>query len=168
MNHLEDNQTISFTDGALQHQAPARFTVSKLFDDLPCCHRTWRHEGRCAYLHGYERRFEVRFSCEELDPKTGFVVDFASLKSIRHILEEQFNHTVLIAQDDPEREIFEELSRRGVCDLRLMPNTSMEGSATWVWDVVGPEIERLTSSRVHVVAVEARESRKNAVTLTER
>ena len=144
----------------------ARFHVRKLFDDLPCCHRSWAHHGKCFFLHGYERTFEIEFACTETEPGTGFVVDFGSLKEVRAALQRQFDHTTLIAVDDPDRELFELLAKRGVIDLRIMDNTGMEGSAAWVLDTAERIVGTATSGRVWVSRVEARESRKNAVTLT--
>ncbi|MEU3660938.1 6-carboxytetrahydropterin synthase [Streptomyces sp. NPDC032940] len=148
--------------GPLRH-APARYTVTKLFDDLPCTHRSWAHSGKCAFLHGYERSFEIEFGCGELEPKTGFVVDFGDLKQVRELLQRQFDHTTLIAADDPQREAFEELSRLGVVDLRIMDHTGMEGAAEWVYDQVDRLVRERTLDRVRVLRVVARESRKNAV-----
>ncbi|WP_080640751.1 6-pyruvoyl trahydropterin synthase family protein [Salinispora arenicola] len=143
----------------------AAFTVTKLFDDLPCCHRSWAHDGKCAFLHGYERTFEIEFACAELDPVTGFVVDFSALKGVRALLAAQFDHTTLVAENDPERALFEELAARGVLDLRMMKHTGMEGTAAWVLDEAGRLIRASTNGRVWISRVQARECRKNAVTL---
>lgn len=144
----------------------AAFRVRKLFDDLPCCHRSWAHQGKCAFLHGYERSFEIEFGCAELEPSTGFVVDFGALKDIRAALQHQFDHTTLIAEDDPELALFEQLAERGVLDLRIMSSTGMEGAATWVLDKANELVGASTGGRVWATWVEARESRKNSVTLT--
>ncbi|NJC73094.1 6-carboxytetrahydropterin synthase [Planosporangium thailandense] len=143
----------------------ADFRVRKLFDDLPCCHRSWAHGGKCAFLHGYERSFEIEFACAELDPATGFVVDFGDLKEVRRLLSDQFDHTTLVAENDPERELFEQLGRRGVVDLRIMANTGMEGAAEWALEHADRIVRDRTGGRVRVTRVCARESRKNAVTL---
>lgn len=142
---------------------PARFSVVKLFDDLPCSHRSWAHGGKCAFLHGYERCFEIEFGCERLEAGTGFVVDFGELKQVRALLQEQFDHTTLVATDDPELELFEELARREVIDLRVMAHTGMEGAAEWAYEHVDCLIRDATGDRVRVTRVVARESRKNAV-----
>jgi 6-pyruvoyl-tetrahydropterin synthase len=144
----------------------ARFHVRKLFDDLPCCHRSWAHEGRGFFLHGYERSFEVEFACAEVEPGTGFVVDLRTLKAVRAALRHQFDHTTLIAEDDPHRDAFEMLAERGVIDLRIMDNSGMEGSAAWVFEAAERIVGLATSGRVWVSRVEARESRNHTVTLT--
>lgn len=146
-----------------QDEAPGAFRVTKLFDDLPCCHRAWAHPGRCALLHGYERSFSVEFACDELEPGTGFVVDFGDLKAVRRVLEDQFDHTTVIAESDPELPLFRELHERRIIDLRVMAHPGMEGAAQWVFAAADAVVRRRTDGRVRVVAVEARESRKNAV-----
>ncbi|MFL6615801.1 MAG: 6-pyruvoyl trahydropterin synthase family protein [Pantoea agglomerans] len=142
------------------------YRVSKLFDDLPCCHRSWANQGHCAFLHGYERRFNVEFCCFTLESGTGFIVDFSGLKKIRAALCHQFDHTTLIAENDPELPLFRQLAARNIIDLRIMANTSMEGAARWVFETANKLISEETEGRVWVTSVEARESRKNAVTLT--
>jgi 6-pyruvoyltetrahydropterin/6-carboxytetrahydropterin synthase len=144
----------------------AVFRVRKLFDDLPCCHRSWAHHGKCFFLHGYELTFEIEFSCAEREPRTGFVVDFGALKDIRAALQHQFDHTTLIATDDPQRDLFEQLAEHGVIDLRIMEHTGMEGAAAWVFETADRIVGGATGNRVWVTQVEARECRKNAVTLT--
>ncbi|MBD3003823.1 MULTISPECIES: 6-carboxytetrahydropterin synthase [unclassified Streptomyces] len=159
----------SSADGRARPPVPhpaSAFTVTKLFDDFPCCHRAWAHDGKCAFLHGYERTFEIEFACAELDPVTGFVVDFGALKGVRSLLAAQFDHTTLVAEDDPERTLFEELAARGVVDMRVMRHTGMEGAAAWVLDQAGRLIRESTNGRVWISRVEARECRKNAVVLT--
>jgi 6-pyruvoyl-tetrahydropterin synthase len=144
----------------------AKFHVCKLFEGLPCCHRSWANPGRGFFLHGYERSFEVEFACTDVEPGTGFVVDFRTIKDVRSALHRQFDHTTLIAADDPHRDAFEMLADRGVIDLRIMDNTSMESSAAWAFETAERIVAEATSGRVWVSRVEARESRNHAVTLT--
>jgi len=101
-----------------------------------------------------------------VEPGTGFVVDFRTLKAVRAALRHQFDHTTLIAEDDPHRDAFEMLAERGVIDLRIMDNSGMEGSAAWVFEAAERIIGLATSGRVWVSRVEARESRNHSVTLT--
>lgn len=156
---------VSAVDAPQGHHSVTAFTVRKLFDDLPCCHRSWAHQGKCAYLHGYERSFLIEFACLHLEPNTDFVVDFGDLKEVRRLLQRQFDHTTLVAENDPERELLTLLDQRGVIDLRIMTSTGMEGAARWVLHHADRVVRERTQDRVRVVWVEARESRKNAVTL---
>ena len=58
-----------------------QFSCSKSYEDFPCSHRQWRHEGHCRFVHGYSRSFTFWFTAKNLD-QNGFVVDFSSLKPL--------------------------------------------------------------------------------------
>ncbi len=144
----------------------ARFHMRALFDNLPCCHRSWAHQGKRVFLHGYERAFEIEFACAETESGTGLVLGSGLVKEVRAALRYQFDHTTLIAGDDPERDLFELLAARGVIDLRIMENTGMDGSAAWVFETAERIVGLATGGRVWVSRIKARESRNNVVTLT--
>ncbi|OBG29952.1 hypothetical protein A5764_20510 [Mycobacterium sp. 852002-51057_SCH5723018] len=144
----------------------ARFHARKLFENLPCCHRSWSNPGKRFFLHGCERTFEIEFACADAEPDSGSVVDSAALDEVRAALRYQFDHTTLIAEDDPQRDLFELLAERGVVDLRIMDSTSMDGSAAWVFETAEHIVALATGGRVWVSRIEASESRNNVVTLT--
>ncbi len=144
----------------------ARFHMRKLFDELPCCHRSWANLGKRFFLHGYERSFEVEFASAQTELGTGLVVDVGTVAEIRSALRYQFDHTTLIAEDDPQRDLFELLAERGVIDLRIMESTGMEGSAAWAFETAERIVAPATGGRVWISRIEARESRNNVVTLT--
>lgn len=139
------------------------YTSQKTFRNLPCSHRQWRHDGHCAFLHGYSRSYTFRFAARTLDERH-FVVDFGKLKALKAWLEHWFDHTCLINNDDPELELFRELHQKGVVDLRVLPNVSMEGSAHFVWSYADALVRAATDGRAWCFAVEARENDKNAAT----
>ncbi|GAB7143520.1 6-carboxytetrahydropterin synthase [Mycobacterium riyadhense] len=144
----------------------ARFHLRKRFGDLPCCHRSWSRQGKRFFLHGYERTFEVEFACAETAPGTGLVVDTRCLKDLRAALRRQFDHTTLIAADDPQLDLFQMMADQGVIDLRIMDSTGMEACAAWVFDTVERIVGKATEGRVWVSRIEARENRNNVITLT--
>lgn len=144
----------------------ARFHLRRFFDQLPCCHRSWANPGKRFFLHGCERTFDVEFACAETEPGSGLVVEGDVVAEIRATLRYQFDHTTLIAADDPQRDLFELLAERGVIDLRVMDNTGLEGSAAWVFETAERIVALATGGRVWVSRIEAGESRNNVVTLT--
>lgn len=145
--------------------APIGYSARKRWDDLSCVHRNWRGSERLRSLHGYARSVEIEFHASHLDD-AGVIIDFSSMKSIKALLERQFDHTVLVAQDDPLREEFERLASLGLASLRVMEDTSLEGSARWIHDAATPILRDETSGRVRIGRIEVRESAKNAVTLS--
>jgi 6-pyruvoyl-tetrahydropterin synthase len=168
---MSDNAFNDDVHVATMHRADApsgrtaRFHMRTLYDNLPCCHRSWANRGKRFFLHGYERTFEIEFACAETEPGTGLVLDSGALNEVGSALRHQFDHTTLIAEDDPQRDLFELLAERGVVDLRIMDSTGMEGSAAWVFDTAERIVALATGSRVWVSRIEACESRNNVVTL---
>ena len=105
-----------------------KFTSTKTYRNLPCAHRQWKHKGHCAYIHGYSREYTFYFEADEMD-EHGWVVGFGDLKNLEKYLLDMYDHTLLIAEDDPELDTFKELDKKGLCDLRIVPEASLEGSA---------------------------------------
>ena len=137
------------------------YRSTKSYHFLPCAHRQWRDDGHCRYVHGYDRSVHIVFQCKELDDKC-WVMDFGGLKDIKKWLEHLFDHTLLINEDDPEMEFFQEMDRKGLCQLRVLPNIGMEGSAKYIFDYVDKWLEKETRGRVNCYSVECRENDKNS------
>ena len=109
-----------------------KFSCSKSYEDFPCSHRQWRHEGHCKFVHGYSRSFTFWFTAKKLD-LNGFVVDFSSLKPLESRLKEQFDHTFLVNKDDPLLSYWEKLHDLDALDLRIMNNVGMEFTSELIW-----------------------------------
>ena len=118
------------------------YTSTKSYANYPCAHRQWRHEGNCALIHGYSRSFHFLFGCQERD-KCGFVVDFGELKWLKTFLDQTFDHTLLICNDDPLRAQFEALDAAGACNLILMPyGVGMEDTAQYLCEFADEHLRR--------------------------
>jgi 6-pyruvoyltetrahydropterin/6-carboxytetrahydropterin synthase len=137
------------------------FTSTKKFTGFPCTHRQWRAESHCRFVHGYSREFYFEFACNERTVE-GWVVDFGGLKEVKQMLEHYFDHTFLAAQDDPELPVWQELDQKGVIQLRILPNPSMEGTAEWLYHQVDKMVKEKTKNRAWVTLVEVRENEKNS------
>ena len=114
------------------------FLVTKTYSSergFSCCFRQWRSvHSHCSKLHGYALSFEVTFGCNELDTRN-WVVDFGSMDTFKAALEYMFDHTTIIAEDDPVKEIFKNLHEKGILDLRIIPNVGCEQTAKYVFDM---------------------------------
>ncbi|MGB7564212.1 MAG: 6-carboxytetrahydropterin synthase [Prochlorococcaceae cyanobacterium] len=139
----------------------ASYTCSKTFSGYPCCHRQWRHDGHCRFVHGYSRSFSFEFRSLHLDPN-GFVVDFSSLKDLEAQLAAHFDHTFLASADDPLLPQWQALHGQGALDLRVMANVGMEASAELVWGWANELLREREGGRACCWKVEARENEKNA------
>ena len=92
---------------------------------LSCCFRQWRAtHSHCRLLHGYSIGVKLVFECEELDIRN-WVMDFGGLKTFKNWLEYMFDHTTLIAKDDPHIDNFRRLSRSGENILGASPGAGI-------------------------------------------
>jgi 6-pyruvoyltetrahydropterin/6-carboxytetrahydropterin synthase len=137
------------------------FKSSKRFTGFPCTHRQWRAESHCKYVHGYSREFYFEFAANELTIE-GWVVDFGGLKEIKTWLEYTFDHTFLVAQDDPQLEAFKKLDKEGILQLRILPNPGMEGTAQYVFEEASKTLKKLYGDRAWITLVEVSENEKNS------
>ena len=72
-----------------------------------CAFRQWKADSHCNLIHGYALQFEFTFGGDQLDERN-WIVDFGGLKPLKEWLKEMFDHTYLVAEDDPELETFKE------------------------------------------------------------
>lgn len=144
---------------------PQHFKSTKRFKNFPCTHRQWRAQSHCRYIHGYAREFYFEFAASELTPE-GWVVDFGGLKKLKSWLEQTFDHTFLVAQDDPQLEDFQKLDLAGVLQLRVLPNPGMEGSAFYVYQEASRILQSLYGDRAWITLVEVRENENNSAVFT--
>ena len=79
---------------------------------LSCTFRQWRADSHCRFIHGYALGVEVTFACEEEDlDGNGWVVNFGGLKRFKQWLQNTFDHTYLVARDDPALPLFREMAQ---------------------------------------------------------
>ncbi|HXH30122.1 MAG TPA: 6-carboxytetrahydropterin synthase [Bacteriovoracaceae bacterium] len=140
---------------------PKLFKSTKRFSGFPCTHRQWRAKSHCHYLHGYSREFYFEFEAKELTPE-GWVVDFGGLQNIKAWLGQTFDHTFLVAQDDPFLEEFRNLEKAGVLQLRVLPNPGMEGTCLYVYQQASQMLSALYGDRAWISLVEVRENENNS------
>ena len=131
-------------------------------EGLSCTFRQWRAgESHCRLLHGYALAFRFVFATRDLDERH-WCLDFGGLKPVRQWLHEMFDHTLLVAADDPERERLAELGRLGLADVRVLPAVGCEATARLVHGKVGEMVEAGTQGRVWLESVEVREHGGNS------
>jgi 6-pyruvoyltetrahydropterin/6-carboxytetrahydropterin synthase len=131
---------------------------------LSACFRQWRADSHCNQLHGYALAFVVTFEANELDARN-WVVDFGSLKSFKGLLEDTFDHRLLVAEDDPELGLLMNLGERGVAKIRVLPRVGCEAFAQYVADALDVWLlDNGYAPRVRVVSVTCSEHEGNAAT----
>ena len=98
-----------------------------------CAFRQWRADSHCNLIHGYALQFELTFGSAELDEKN-WVVDFGGLKELKEWLKHMFDHTYLVAKDDPEMETVELLQQASLIDMRVVEAVGCERFAELTFD----------------------------------
>lgn len=101
---------------------------------LSCCFRQHRADSHCNLLHGYALGFKFIFESFSLDIRR-WVVDFGSLKPLKQILDDNFDHTLLVAEDDPQLETLKALDSLGIAKVIVMPSVGCEATAHMVFEV---------------------------------
>ena len=146
------------------------FKSRKKFDGFSTCFRQWRaNTTHCQYLHGYDVEFEVTFE-GELDHRN-WVWDFGGMKRTKNLIEgrqpkewmeHMFDHTVVVAEDDPELDNFRDMHDRGVIQLRVIEAVGAEKFAEYLYHTLNDFVQLETEGRVKVVKVKFMENHKNS------
>lgn len=145
------------------------FQSTKVYDGYSTVFRQHKAEGtHCRFLHGYGVSFKVYFE-GELDEKN-WVWDFGGMKRAKGRIDDMkpkdwldymFDHTVIIAEDDPQMQMFEDLDSLGVIQLRVIPATGAERFSEFLYNKLNDFVLNETDGRVRVTQVEFREHEKN-------
>lgn len=113
-----------------------KFISTKTYSHLgPVAYRQWKAESHCNLIHGYALSFHFEFETDDLDARN-WVVDFGSLKPLKGLLEDWFDHTLLVAQDDPERETLLELGKKNLAKITEVEKTGCEGVANFLYEYI--------------------------------
>jgi len=147
----------------------SKFQSTKLFDGFSCVFRQWKAEGtHCRFLHGYGVSFRVWFE-GELDERN-WVWDFGGMKRAKgkidgrnpkEWMDYMFDHTTIIAEDDPFIQAFAQMDTAGVAQIRILPAVGAEQFAKYVFEKLNTFVQEETEGRVKVVRVEFMEHNKN-------
>jgi 6-pyruvoyltetrahydropterin/6-carboxytetrahydropterin synthase len=147
----------------------AKFQSTKLFDGFSTVFRQWKAEGtHCRFLHGYGVSFRVWFE-GELDERN-WVWDFGGMKRAKGTIDDRgpkewmdymFDHTTIVAEDDPALGGFKTMNDLGIIQLRIIPAVGAEQFAKYVFEKLNTFVQEETDNRVSVVRVEFMEHNKN-------
>lgn len=129
---------------------------------LSACFRQWRAQSHCRFLHGYALAVKLVFEADDLDSNL-WVVDFGSLKPLKSILENTFDHKTLVAEDDPELRTFQDLEARGLIQLVVTPSNGCEMFAYMVYEVTEQWLKDAGyGDRVRIISAEVSEHGANS------
>jgi 6-pyruvoyltetrahydropterin/6-carboxytetrahydropterin synthase len=151
-------------------ETKTKFQSTKIFDGFSTVFRQWRADGtHCQFLHGYGVSFKITFE-GELDERN-WVWDFGGMKRAKGTIDGMnpkawmdfmFDHTVIMAEDDPYLELFEDMDKNKLIQLRVIPATGAEQFAKYIYDKVNEFVLEETNNRVRATQVEFKEHNKNS------
>jgi|TARA_R110002020_G_scaffold134212_7_gene299415 6-pyruvoyltetrahydropterin/6-carboxytetrahydropterin synthase len=123
----------------------------KRFIGYSTAFRQWKADSHCNMIHGYAFAFKVWFE-GELDDR-GWVIDFGCFKrnGVKEWMKDMFDHTTCVAADDPELELFKEMDKRGMIDLRVLDGgVGCEKFAELIGNYLQEIVHKETDGRVKV------------------
>jgi len=147
-----------------------KFQSSKVFDGFSTVFRQWKATTtHCRFVHGYGISFKVYFE-GELDERN-WVWDFGGMKRAKTLIDGMspkawmdymFDHTLVVAEDDPELRAFQQMDKAGVAQVRVIPATGAEKFAEYIYTKLNDFVKTETEGRVKVTKVKFMEHGKNA------
>jgi 6-pyruvoyltetrahydropterin/6-carboxytetrahydropterin synthase len=142
-----------------------KYVSTKLYKEIgSVAYRQWRADSHCRLLHGYALSFYFEFESTTVDVRN-WVVDYGSLGGLKENLKEWFDHTLLVAEDDPDRAVFENLQTLGLARVQLVEKTGCEGLADFLIEYVDAWLDengyKTEDHYVKVRKVEVRETENN-------
>ena len=153
----------------------SKYQSSKIFDGFSTVFRQWKAEDtHCRFLHGYGVSFKIYFE-GDLDNKN-WVWDFGGMKRAKTRIDGlqpkawmdyMFDHTVIIAEDDPDVQAFIQMGQAGVAQVRIIPATGAEKFAEYIYSNINEFVKTETDGRVRVTKVKFMEHGKNAAYYSE-
>ena len=127
-----------------------------------------------SYLHGYALSFRIWFE-GELDERN-WVMDFGFGKRSKGKIDGlnpkawmgyMFDHTTIIAEDDPYLEHFKKMHIDEIIQLRIIPAVGAEQFAKYIFNKVNEFVLAETKNRVRVAKVEVYENERNSASYEE-
>ncbi len=105
---------------------------------FPVAYRQWRADSHCRFLHGYSLSIHLEFGTNDLDARN-WVVDFGSLKGLKADLESWFDHTLLVAEDDPHKGVLTALHDAGLAKVVVVAATGCEALSDFIFNYINDD-----------------------------
>ena len=95
-------------------------------------YRQYRADSHCRFIHGYNLAFEFEFQSPKLNVRN-WVCDFGGFRTLKDFLESYFDHTLLVAYDDPQKAEQLHLEELGLAQVREVQKTGCEGISEFLF-----------------------------------
>ena len=122
-----------------------------------CAFRQWSADSHCKNLHGYSLGFKIVLESPTLDINN-WVYDFGNFEFLDKWLSENFDHTLLIAKDDPEFKLLMSLNNK-TAKVIVLDKISCEYFAEMTFKFIQQSLAKLD---VEIVSVEVSEHESNS------
>jgi len=147
------------------HPISYKYTSTKEYiDAFPVAYRQWRDDGKCSIVHGYALSVKFYFGANDLDVRN-WVQDYGGLRPLKEQLEEWFDHRLLVAIDDPHRDLLIALHNAKIAKVTEVEKTGCEALADFLYKYVNtiflPSYGKAESERIWCYRVEVRETQAN-------
>jgi len=151
-----------------------RYQSTKKFDNFSVALRQHKaSHSHCKDLHGYSFEIKVWFASTEPEidkqlDEMSWIVDYGGFKDapkgngMRSWLDHMFDHTTLIEQDDPYRDLFESMQMEGICKVHFLEKMGAESLAKLVFDKFNDVLSKTNGGKTKCTKVEFYENPKNS------
>jgi 6-pyruvoyltetrahydropterin/6-carboxytetrahydropterin synthase len=98
-------------------------------------YRQWKADSHCRLIHGYAIALYFEFESDTVDVRN-WVADFGGFKTLKAFFDDIFDHTLLVARDDPEYATFKMLHEKGLCKMVEVEKTGCEGLSEFLYEYI--------------------------------
>ena len=148
---------------ARENATQKKYVSTKTYNQgFPVAYRQWRADSHCNIIHGYALSFHFEFESDDLDVRN-WVMDFGGLKPLKQLLEDWFDHTMLLALDDPNYDDIKKLGELGLAKITEVEKTGCEGIADYLYEYINTIFlkDYGEQDRIWCCKVEVRETDSN-------
>ena len=146
-----------------------KYVMTKEYvDEFPLAYRQHPAIGSsCRLIHGYSFSMKFYFGSDRLDARNWtYGVEYGGLKDLKTILKDQFDHRLLVAEDDPDMDMFLQLQERNMAKLTVLPKLGCESIADMLYKFMNgvyipDHLGRDAADNTWCFRVEVRETQTN-------
>ncbi len=129
---------------------------------ISCAFRQWRAtHSHCSKVHGYALSIHFEFGADTLDSRN-WVMDFGGFKELKQVIMDTFDHKLVVANDDPQKDLFKEMHKAGVADVVFLNDVGCERFAEQIYHMAKSLLRQDMGDRVTLLSVEVREHGANS------
>lgn len=128
------------------------YSVTKTFEFEASHKLVLNYESPCSNIHGHSYNVLIELLCEDLDDN-GMVVDFTELKYAKNWVMDNWDHALIVSEDDPEFNTLAKLDSVKIYPFKWS-NVTAELMARHLFDIIydniKPRIKNLKGINIEV------------------